>query len=86
MRRAVRVILTLAVAGSAASLSAQSFNDAISRYRSGKADCEARLRAQVERSCSEACLARATARRDQCLANVEERYRAAIRHALRPRV
>jgi hypothetical protein len=83
MKRMARIGIGLAALGCATGAAAQSFNQAIARYRAGKAECAEAYRARIGHRCDPACRAAAGARQDKCLAEVERRYRAAIGRELR---
>ena len=73
------------VLGTATSVTAQSFNQEMNRYRVSKFQCEEAFRRATEANCGQACQTAAVERQARCLAAAEQRYGEALRRALRVR-
>ena len=82
MKRVSKYLAALVLLGSATSVTAQSFNQQLARYRASKIDCEQAYARAIERGCRGQCVVVANQRKTQCLAAAESRYAAALRRAL----
>lgn len=85
MKSVSRILAAIVLLGTATSVTAQSFNSELGRYRAAKFDCEAAFRRATEVNCGQACQTAATQRQTRCLATAERRYGEALRQALRIR-
>jgi catalase len=80
-----RLLAAIVLLGTATSVTAQSFNQELGRYRVAKYECEEAFRRATQVNCGQACQTAATERRTRCLATAEQRYGEALRRALRIR-
>lgn len=85
MKSVSRLLAAIVLLGTATSVTAQSFNQEMNRYRAAKFDCEEAFRRATAANCGQACQAAATERQARCLATAEQRYGEALRRALRIR-
>ncbi len=85
MKSVSRILAALIVLGTATSVTAQSFNSEMNRYRVAKLQCEEAFRRATDANCGQACQAAAAERQTRCLASAEQRYGEALRRALRIR-
>lgn len=85
MKSVSRICAALLVLGTATSVTAQSFNTELNRYRTSKFQCEEAFRRATQANCGQACQTAAAERQTRCLATAEQRYGEALRRALRVR-
>jgi len=85
VKSVTRALAAIILLGTATSVTAQSFNQEMNRYRVSKFACEEAFRRATEANCGQACQTAATERQTRCLAAAEQRYGEALRRALRIR-
>jgi hypothetical protein len=85
VRPTARIGAALLAVSAATAGTAQSFNQAVLRYRAEQRQCAEAHRQQVAPICDAACRSAAESRHQRCLDASERRYRQVLRRVLRTR-